>query len=409
MYHWVADGYQHLLQPQLQFGPADFPLASALPQPEAEDLLRDLCYSLHLPHQAIELQWLADGRTDSATAMHQYSSELVPGIRANFSAGRIVFELQRDMREKPQRIAAGLATELIGISLLSELGTEGHNNDEIIATAAIFCGFGVLLANGLCHELCLCEQNGARQVSAPISKEILGYALACDAWFRGDAKPAWRAALPLNCRHYFEKSLELLEQHGPCLNKCAIADGPHDPEEMFQEACSFAQAGNIDASNEVLQKLVFLDADNSSIYFNNLGYNLLRSARYQESIAHFRSAIKSDPENPYPFNNLGLALIMCGQHNEGLQKLREAHAMPGDHEGFYFRNLGVYYSQTGSYDKACSYFERARSFVDVDDLDFYQGLHLIKRGDRERGLQLLNGAAAMGCRKAKRVLAEHHA
>ena len=102
----------------------------------------------------------------------------------------------------------------------------------------------------------------------------------------------------------------------------------------------------------MLQKLAFVDSPNKSIYYNNVGYNLLRVGRYQESVCHFRNAIKADPGFAYPINNLGLALIMTQRAEEGKLLLQEARGMDDSHEGYYYRNMGIYYSQQEQYDKA---------------------------------------------------------
>lgn len=406
VFHWISSGYTLPKAPQLVFGPADFPVAHTMEKITVEDLLSDLCTNLSYKPALFEVEWFKDVTARDWSILAPVGLDEPLEAQLLVHPDRVLLVLAESLQQRPDRLLAQLAIQCTNFQLHAELGPDDDSTD-IIITAAVFFGFGVVLANGLSERWTTAHSAGGTETTTQLfPPEYLMYAMALDALYRGDTEPAWRNDLPLECRHYFDKSIEVLTKHGPALEQQVVPDGPDHPESLFQESCRLAESGDIDGSNEVLQKLLFVDSAHASIYYNNLGYNLLRSARYQESLCHFRNAIKTDPGFPYPYNNLGLALIMTGNHEEGKRHLETARDMDGSHDGYYYRNLGIYHSQKAEYDQACSCFRQARSFTDVDDLDFYQGLHLCKRGMKQEGVLLLQGAAAYGCRKATAVLEE---
>ncbi|MBM3734515.1 MAG: tetratricopeptide repeat protein [Acidobacteria bacterium] len=56
-----------------------------------------------------------------------------------------------------------------------------------------------------------------------------------------------------------------------------------------------------------------------------IGHHLVLNRRYDEAIAHFRQAIKLDPENLHAQSQLGIQLMRTGQDQEALRLLNDAH------------------------------------------------------------------------------------
>lgn len=90
----------------------------------------------------------------------------------------------------------------------------------------------------------------------------------------------------------------------------------------------------------------------------NRGKSLHTELRYQEAISEYRASIKLDPESPFVYNALGLALAAVGDLKGSLKSFNKALALNPDLTDVY-NNMGMVYAESGQRDKAFEAFGRA--------------------------------------------------
>ena len=90
----------------------------------------------------------------------------------------------------------------------------------------------------------------------------------------------------------------------------------------------------------------------------NRGKSLHQEKRYQEAISEYRASLKLDPESPFVYNALGLALAAVGDLGGALKAFNRAIAINPDLTDVY-NNMGMVYAESGQRDKAFEAFGRA--------------------------------------------------
>ncbi len=97
---------------------------------------------------------------------------------------------------------------------------------------------------------------------------------------------------------------------------------------------------------------------------NSLGVALLRQGRLDESLPHFREAIRLAPQSPEAFNNMALALRLHGQLDEARACLdRAIGLLPGSPDAHFNRGL-IVQAQGKAEEAAASYREALRQRPD---------------------------------------------
>jgi len=90
----------------------------------------------------------------------------------------------------------------------------------------------------------------------------------------------------------------------------------------------------------------------------NRGKTFHQERRYEDAVREYRKAVKLDPENPFIFNAMGLALASLGSFRESLESFNRALTINPDLTDVY-NNIGMVYAESGERDKAFEAFGRA--------------------------------------------------
>jgi Tfp pilus assembly protein PilF len=116
-----------------------------------------------------------------------------------------------------------------------------------------------------------------------------------------------------------------------------------------------------------------------------MGYYYLRMKDYQQGMSNFRKALALGPEYGYANDNLGYALIMTGQLEEGRSYLERAMQTANNDAAYTFRNFALYHQRKKEFDLAEKFFQRAfDQQTPVDLLEYHYGEFLLEQGDAEK-------------------------
>jgi tetratricopeptide (TPR) repeat protein len=91
---------------------------------------------------------------------------------------------------------------------------------------------------------------------------------------------------------------------------------------------------------------------------NNLGNILAKSGKYDEAIGHYFQALKADPEDAKGYNNLGNVLSSLGRNREAIDRYREALQIKPDFAQAHY-NLGRSLAELGEVEGAIESYKAA--------------------------------------------------
>ena len=105
----------------------------------------------------------------------------------------------------------------------------------------------------------------------------------------------------------------------------AVEKGPEPLAlELTQKGWRYFNIGEIDTALKRFRQAVILDPDFAPGYYG-VGYIYSLQKRHSLAIQYYRKAIAlADPPDTHAYANLGLALMMIGQKQEGLQVVQKA-------------------------------------------------------------------------------------
>jgi protein O-mannosyl-transferase len=107
-------------------------------------------------------------------------------------------------------------------------------------------------------------------------------------------------------------------------------------------------------------------SDNAVAQYN-LGQALSAQGRLDESIQHYKEALRIDPRSDKAHNNLGLTLAAQGKQDEAVQHYEAALGLNPNNEAAHI-NYGIDLAAMGRLDDAASHFQRALSIRPNDSL-----------------------------------------
>ena len=127
--------------------------------------------------------------------------------------------------------------------------------------------------------------------------------------------------------HYYKaRLLHDIGEREQAKAEAEVAHGlaPEDPPLLYLLGLVERETGNLNASTQAFEKLVFLQPKNGAAQFL-LGQTLLRQGKQEAAIAHWKAAVGADPENIEALDNLGRVLSKLGdpEAETYLKRLRE--------------------------------------------------------------------------------------
>ncbi|MFF3111046.1 hypothetical protein ACFVSN_17865 [Kitasatospora sp. NPDC057904] len=130
--------------------------------------------------------------------------------------GRPVIAVAQRQAARPVALVATIAHELGHVRLLDErrVSAERRDHEPLTDLLTVHFGLGVFTANSA-FDFRQGKQGWSSSRLGYLSERMLGYALACYAYRRGESKPAWARHLDTNPRAHLKQGLRYLERNPP--------------------------------------------------------------------------------------------------------------------------------------------------------------------------------------------------
>jgi hypothetical protein len=183
------------------------------------ELLHNLCEFMRVDPARLELQYYSRSGThemgsDRAGERH-YSGPAGLYIHPK-SSDRLVIALEVGGLANLGTLAATICHELGHVHLLADHRIEHKEEDcePLTDLLTVYFGAGILTANSAFQFQqwqTVSHQGWTSSRRGYLSEAVLGYALACYAWLRGESEPQWADLLRRNIRYYFEDALHYLQ------------------------------------------------------------------------------------------------------------------------------------------------------------------------------------------------------
>jgi hypothetical protein len=137
--------------------------------------------------------------------------------------GRGLIRIDPGQAGDPLRVIAVAAHELCHELLLGRggvPGADGEDHEPLTDLLTVYTGFGVFGANAAFHFEAFNSGGWRTRTLGYLNVPMFGYALACYAWLRGEARrpgrlPGWADHLDANPHGYMRQGVRYLEDHGP--------------------------------------------------------------------------------------------------------------------------------------------------------------------------------------------------
>jgi len=379
-------GYPNKQEEQTVLTAAFFPATFSTPEVSVENVVTDLCRLFGIPRDYVRYDVLSDLRD------HNDIPYQMEGVRfaseTELKKGNHRLFVAYNMVKHRDRLVCSLIYEFIRIRLTEsdlEFDVGGDDTGLFIYLAGIYYGFGVILVQHLLNT----EHNEAARseikwnYGSEMPRNVMAFSLATYANLSGDNHPKWKNEFPPDFRKLFEQAVTYLNNNPNDL---------YDEQEvrandLFNQANDHFEKNEMDEAIATLQKILFITNDDvmKADVFNNMGYYYLRIKDYKLGISSFRKALALGPEYGFANDNLGYALIMTGELEEGKACIEKALATGNSDLAYSYRNLALYYQKKKDFVLAEHWYQRSLDMkVPVDLLEYHYGEFLMEQGNPEK-------------------------
>lgn len=416
--NWVEDNFKWLIEvygypdrqnQQIIISNKYFPKTFSVSNLKVENLIEDLCYLLSLNANKIKFELHEDLRDSYETP---YVSEEKP-----FEAEVEILEgnnykihIAKSILNHHNRLIFNLIYEFIKIRLTEDKlqYDSGEDTSLFLFIAGIYFDFGVLLSQNLTDKG---QINDAFWVTkwnyiSEMPNEIMAFALAIYSKLTAQENPEWKNELPQEFRKLFDNAISYLKTNPSTILSTAELDASN----LFRQAEQDYQNNNYNSAISYLEKALVLTKNKilKADIYNNIGYYQLRKGDYKKSIPNFKKALQIDSNYGFAYDNLGHALILIGELEEGKQELEKALKTENNDNAYTYRNLALYHLAKHEIETADSYFQLAfKSETNpVDLLELHYANFLFKQNEKEKGMQYLNIAVKKGEPEAIKRMSE---
>ncbi|RAW02242.1 tetratricopeptide repeat protein [Pseudochryseolinea flava] len=383
-FRWLKDvfGYPNKLEQQVLLNEKFFPATFGSPIVDADDVVDDLCVLFGISRDTVNCEVTADLRSVQDVPHQVEGKSFV--CEADLTPGAYRIFVSRGLLNSRDLLTYNLIYEFIRIRLTEsdlEFDVGGDDTGLFIYLAGIYYGFGVLLAGNLLHPQVNTNHWEIKwNHGAVMPTSVMAFSLATYANLTGEDDPAWKDDLAPDFQKMFADAISYLREHPNNL---------YDPmevksNELFNEANDHFDNNELEAAIAALQKILFITNDDvmRADVFNNMGYYYMRKKNYAMGISNFRKALALGPEFGYANDNLGYALIVTGDLEEGKVYLDKAIASGNSDIAYTFRNLALYYQRKKAFDLAEEFFQKSfGQHSSVDLLEFHYAEFLLEQGD----------------------------
>jgi Tfp pilus assembly protein PilF len=386
-FKWLIQiyGYPNKMEEPVLVNEQSFPTVFAGRTVTINNIIIDLCLLFGLSRDIITFEIHTDIRDfnipyEMGAAVSECETELKKG------AHKLL--ITNNVQENPALLLHSLIVEFIRIRLTEsevEFDAGGDDTDLFLYLAGIYFGFGVLLAQNLFHAGR--SSNGGWEIKwnygSPMPETVMAFSLATYANISGDNNPKWKDEFNTDFRKLFERAVEFIHANPNDLYK----ENEVKSNDLFNLSNEQIDSCDYEGAVSTLQKILFLTDDYTlkADVYNNIGYYSMRTKNYQQGISNFRKALALGPEYGFANDNLGYALIMTGELEEGLLYLQKAMQTGNNDPAYTHRNMALYYQRKKQFDLAEDSFQKAfAKNTPVDLLEYHYGEFLLELGQPDK-------------------------
>jgi len=210
----------------------------------------------------------------------------------------------------------------------------------------------------------------------------MAFSLATYANLTGENNPSWKEEFKGDFKKMIEDAVAYLQANPNDLYDAMEVKA----NDLFNQANDHFENNQLEAAISALQKILFITSDDvmKADVYNNMGYYYMRKKDYQQGISNFRKALILGPEYGFANDNLGYALIMTDELEEGLLYLQKAMRTPDNDIAYTFRNFALYHQRRNEPALAEEFFRKSfEQKTAVDLLEYHYGEFLLEQGDIE--------------------------
>ena len=402
--HWVEEnfrwlnevfGYPNKKEEQVLLTASFFPATFAGQTVVVDNVITDLCKLFGLPRENVRHEMLTDLR-DFNNIPYQIEGNPFE-CETELKKGEYTIFVANSLVQHPDRLIYSLIYEFIRIRLTEseiEFDVGGDDTGLFIYLAGIYYGFGVILAQNLLHTgrstdgMWEIKWNYVSEMPLP----VMAFSLATYANLRGEHDPSWKNEFKGDFKKMLEDSIAYLK---------ANPNGLYDEVEvkandLFNQANDHFEKNELEEAISALQKILFLTNDPhlKADAYNNMGYYYLRIKDYPRGIASFQKALDLGPEYGFANDNLGYALIMTGELEEGVSYVKKAMETGNNDPAYTYRNFALYHQRKKNFDVAEEFFQKAiEQNTPVDLLEYHYGEFLLEQGDMAKAEEYFRKSA----------------
>ena len=404
---WVEDNFKWLIKvfgypnrqsEQIIITDKFFPKTFSTSEIIVQNLIEDLCNLLGLDISKITFELHEDLRDVYGMPLEIQGKPFETETEVTENNYKI--HIAKSISKRPNRFIFSLIYEFIKIRLTEnklQFDT-GDDTSLFIYIAGIYFGFGVPLSQNLTDRGRVDDgfwETKWNYVSE-MPNEVMAFGLATYSKLIEQDSPEWKNELPQELRVQFESAIIFLnDSPSTVFSKAEL-----NASDLFNQADMEYQNSDFDSAIATLQKILFLTDDEmlKADVFNNIGYYQLRCGDYEKSIPNFQKALNIDSSYGFAYDNLGYALILTGQIEEGKKQLDQALQTENNDNAYTYRNLALYHLEKNEVEKAKSNFQLAfeTQSVSVDLLELHYANFLISQGETNEGMKYLEKAVRKG-------------
>jgi Tfp pilus assembly protein PilF len=386
-FRWLKGvfGYPNKMEQQVLLTPKFFPATFASETVTIDNVITDLCIQFGIPHNIVKYEIHTDLR-DYNNIPYQIEGKAFE-CETELKKGQYRIFVANSLLKHRERLIYSLIYEFIRIRLTEselEFDVGGDDTGLFIYLAGIYYGFGVILAQNLLHTGRSSE--GMWEIKwnygSEMPQPVMAFSLATYANLTGDHDPSWKDEFQGDFKKMLDDAIAYLREHPNDL----YDEMEVKANDLFNEANDHFDNNRLEAAIAALQKILFLTSDDvmKADVYNNMGYYYMRTKDYQQGISNFRKALAVGPEYGFANDNLGYALIMTGELEEGLMYLGKAMQTGNNDIAYTFRNFALYHQYKKEFTLAEEFFRKAfDQKTDVDLLEYHYGEFLLGQGDSE--------------------------
>jgi Tfp pilus assembly protein PilF len=386
-FRWLKNvfGYPNKMEQQVLLTPIFFPTTFATETITIENIITDLCTLFGISRETIKHEMLTDLR-DYNNIPYQIEGKVFE-CETELKKGAYKIFIANSLLKHPERLVYSLLYEFIRIRLTEselEFDVGGDDTGLFIYLAGIYYGFGVILAQNLLHTGS--SSDGMWEIKwnygSEMPQPVMAFSLATYANLTGDNKPFWIDEFKGDFKKMLENAIAYLEAHPNDL----YDEMEVKANDLFNQANDHFEKNEMDAAIASLQKILFLTNDDvmKADVYNNMGYYYMRTKDYQQGISNFRKALALGPEYGFANDNLGYALIMTGELEEGVLYLQKAMETANNDIAYTYRNFALYHQRKKDPGLAEEFFRKSfNQKTSVDLLEYHYGEFLLEQGDIE--------------------------